>query len=153
MHNKSIKIKTSIQNNTMWIIICTTVKNLWQFFKVKTGKGPKSMMVDIFNLESSFFSECMVKISVGIKALHILAVKRRKVLLFWTSGYTSTSSEIDFAGCVFFILWIILKLSNLNCKVKFNFFFNLLKKSKCMWIYACILVIRSGPWRIKMFST
>lgn len=43
----------------------------------------------------------MVKISVGIKALHILAVKRRKILLFWTSGYTSTSSEIDFAGCVF----------------------------------------------------
>lgn len=41
----------------------------------------------------------MVKISVGIKALHILAVKRRKVLLFLTSGYTSTSSEIDFAGC------------------------------------------------------
>lgn len=57
----------------------------------------------------------MVKISVGIKALHILAVKRRKVLLFLTSGYTSTSSEIDFAGC-FWILWIILKLSNLNYK-------------------------------------
>lgn len=152
MHNKSIKIKTSIQNNTKWIIICTTVKNLWQFFKSEDRK--RAQVNDGWHFQFRvIFSKWTVKISVGIKALHILAVKRRKILLFWTSGYTIRSSEIDFAGCVFFILWIILKLSNLNCKVKFNFFFNLLKKSKCMWIYACILVIRSGPWRIKMFST
>lgn len=59
-------------------------------------------------------SEWMVKISGGIKALHFLAVKGRKKILFLTSRYTSSCSEIDFVGCVFFILWIILKLNCLN---------------------------------------
>lgn len=42
-------------------------------------------------------SEWMVKIS----ALHFLAVKGRKKILFLTSRYTSSCFEIDFVGCVF----------------------------------------------------
>lgn len=81
MHNKLIKIKTIIQNNTKWIIICTTVKSLWQFFK---WRQETAQINDDRHFQFRVISsEWMVKISGGIKALHFLAVKGRKIFLFF----------------------------------------------------------------------